>query len=98
MNTYKQASEIIERNQSAIVIFTRGEHFSFDADGNGSTGKWVVAPEHVDEVDKVIIYLRRDDETVNRIYLGNYAGVRPSEPLGAIEEMARVLKPECFRR
>lgn len=79
MTTYTIAQEVIGKNQSAIVIFTRGEHFSFDAAGNGSTGKWVVDPEIVEEVEKVIIYLRRTNELVNRIYLGNYAGLRHSD-------------------
>lgn len=79
MKTYKIANEVISNNQSAIVIFTHGEHFSYDAAGNGSTGKWVVDPETVEEVDKVIIYLRRESESINRIFLGNYAGSRASD-------------------
>ena len=75
---YKQASDVIEKNQSAVVIFTRGEHFVLDSAGNGSSGKWVLDPETVKEVDKVIIYLRRDYENVNRIFLGNFAGLRAS--------------------
>jgi len=56
-----------------------GEHFVFDALGNGSTGKWVVDPENVEAIDKVIIYLRRNDEALNRIFLGNYAGLRRAD-------------------
>jgi len=78
MTIYQTAQEVIGQNQSAVVIFTRGEHFSFDALGNGSTGKWVLDPETVEEVEKVIIYLRRENETTNRIFLGNYAGLRPA--------------------
>jgi hypothetical protein len=79
LTTYNRANEVIEKNQEAIVIFTHGEHFSYDEAGNGLTGKWVVDPDAVENVDKVIVYLRRDDETVNRIFLGNYAGVRKSD-------------------
>lgn len=79
MTTYKQASEVLEKNQEAVVLFTNGDHFSYDSAGNGSTGKWVVNPNVVEDVDKVIIYLRRDDEAVNRIFLGNYAGVQKSD-------------------
>jgi hypothetical protein len=32
----------------------------------------------VDEVDKVIIYLRRENEMANRIFLGNNEGIRKS--------------------
>jgi hypothetical protein len=79
MATYKTAREVINPNQSAVVVFTHGEHLSFDALGNGSTGNWVVDPENVEDVDKVIIYLRRGDEMVNRIFLGNYAGLRKAD-------------------
>jgi hypothetical protein len=33
----------------------------------------------VETVDQVIVYLRRDDEKVNRIFLGNYAGIQKSD-------------------
>ncbi|MCG2787230.1 MAG: HNH endonuclease [Anaerolineae bacterium] len=79
MTTYKTAQEVIGKNQSAVVIFTHGEHFISDPAGNGSTGKWVIDPGTVEEVDKVIIYLRRENETVNRIFLGNYSGLRSSD-------------------
>lgn len=79
MTTFKHASEVIKKNQEAIVLFTHGEHFSYDSVGNGLTGKWVVDPDVVENVDKVIVYLRQNDETVNKIFLGNYAGIRKSD-------------------
>ena len=79
MENFKTAREVIAKNQMAVIVFTHGEHFSYDAAGNGSTGKWVVDPETVDEVDKVIIYMRENNETVNRVFLGNYAGTRPCD-------------------
>ncbi len=75
----KQASEVLQPDQSAIVLFTHGENFSFDVSGKGSTGKWVLDPETVEKVDKVIIYVRRDYENVNRIFLGNFTDIRPSD-------------------
>jgi hypothetical protein len=78
MSKFKQVSEVIGPNQSAIVVFTHGEHFSYDVGGNGSTGKWVLDPEVVKEIDKVVIYLRRDYENVNRIFVGNFAALRTS--------------------
>jgi hypothetical protein len=79
LKTYKQAIEVIEKNQEAIVLFTHGEHFLYDLVGNGQSGKWVLDPENAENVDKVIIYLRRNDEPMNRIFLGNYAGIRKSD-------------------
>ena len=45
MTKYKQASEVLEKNQKAIVLFTHGDDVSYDSAGNGSTGKWVVNPD-----------------------------------------------------
>jgi hypothetical protein len=42
LKTYKQANEVIEKNQEAVIVFTRGQYFSYDPSGNGDTGKWVV--------------------------------------------------------
>lgn len=79
MNVFTKSNEVIKKNEKAIVIFTRGPHFTYDSLGSGTTGNWVVDPESVDEVDKVIIYLRRENELMNRIYLGNYEGMRKSD-------------------
>jgi hypothetical protein len=79
LKTYKHANEVLENNKEAIVLFTHGEHFSYDLAGNGLSGKRVLDPENVENVDKVIIYLRKEGETGNRIFLGNYAGVRKSD-------------------
>lgn len=78
MIKFKHASEVIQPNQSAIVVFTHGEHFSYDVGGKGSIGKWELDPAAVKEIDKVIIYLRRDYENMNRIFLGNFASLRTS--------------------
>jgi len=79
MKIYNQASDVISINQQAVVLFTRGEKFICDSLGNGMTGNWVVDPEMLEDVDKVIIYLRRVDDDVNRIFFGNYAGTRKSD-------------------
>ena len=76
---FESAKDVIQENQMAVAVFTRGVHFHVDALGNGFTAKWVVDPEWLEEVDKVIVYLRRDDEDVNRVFLGNYAGSRRSD-------------------
>jgi hypothetical protein len=78
MAKFKQASEVIQPNQKAVVVFSHGEHFSYDVGGKGTIGKWVLDPDTIKGIDKVIIYLRWDYENVNRVFLGNYAGIRPS--------------------
>ena len=85
MTIYKHASEVIEKNQGAIIVFTAGEKFFYDPSGNGYTGNWVIDPEMAEEVDKVIVYLRKKDETVNRICLGNFAGTQRSNEPGRHE-------------
>ena len=78
MLTYTKANEVIPKNEQAVLVFTRDDKFHYDSLGNGTTGNWKIDCEELDEVKNVIIYLRRPKETVNRIFLGDYAGWRHS--------------------
>lgn len=79
MPIFNTALEVISENQTAIVLFTHGDQFTFDNSGRGSTGKWVLDPEMLDDIQKVIIYLRRSYESINRIYLGDFTSCRQSD-------------------
>lgn len=74
----EKAQELVTSNELAIVIFTKGDHFSYDAIGNGETGNWVIKTQELENVDKVIIYQRDEIAQQNRIFLGNYSGCRKS--------------------
>lgn len=76
---YKKACDVIAKDQKAIIVFTRGEKFEYDPLGNGTTGNWIVNPERLENIDKIIIYMRKGDETVNRIFLGDYTGTQKTE-------------------
>ncbi len=79
MPTIRKASDWVKKNETAVAVFTRGPHLSYDPiSGNGESGNWVVNPEKLETVDRVIIYLRRNDVPENRILLGNYSGYRSS--------------------
>ena len=73
-----KAEDIIQEGEVAVVIFTHGIHFEYDAAWNGQTGKWVISPERLEEVDKVIVYLRPEGQSENRIFMGNYSGYKKS--------------------
>lgn len=73
-----KANDLLKKLELAVVVFTHGLHFYFDKSGNGETGNWVVDPEMVDEVDKVIVYLRDDQNRLNKIFIGNYSGIKHS--------------------
>lgn len=72
------ARELVKSNELAVIVFTKGNLFSYDALGNGETGNWVVSKEILDQVNKVIVYMRDQNSGVNRIFLGTYAGYRQS--------------------
>lgn len=77
------AKDFINPNETAVVFFTRGLHFSFDPNGNGQIGNWVIAIDTVEEIaDKVIVYVKDDQNGKNRIFVGNYSGVKPSPEKG----------------
>lgn len=71
-----KARDLVDQNESAIVIFTDGTHLHLNADGTGTTGYWVINPGRT--VDKVIIYHRRQSSDANDVYIGNYSDVAAS--------------------
>ncbi len=79
MVQFNHVAEVIAPNETAVALFTHGLFFSSDANGAGFTGKWVVDPERLEDVDKVIVYLRLDGDTVNPIFVGTYAGYELSD-------------------
>jgi hypothetical protein len=79
MIEFFQAKEVLEKNQEAVIVFTHGKHFYHDAGGNGYTGNWVLDRATLEEVGKVIVYFREEGEIINRIFLGDYVGVRKSD-------------------
>lgn len=71
------AKDLLAPSQSAIVFFTHGLDFHIDTTtGDGETGSWILSPEVVKKVDKVIVYLRDDVEKINHIYFGDFHSLR----------------------
>jgi flavin-dependent dehydrogenase len=64
----KYARELLKKNESAVVIFTRGEKFYFDKSGSGYSGNWIIRRDHF---DRVIIYCRAKERSAGaEIYIG----------------------------
>jgi hypothetical protein len=73
MQVIQKAVELVTKNETAIALFTHGEFFHVDAaSGNGWSGNWVLSPDNLEMVDRVIIYLRGPQDTTNRIFYGTY--------------------------
>lgn len=73
------AKDLLAPGQSAIVFFTHGIDFHFDDLGEGETGSWILNPELVKKVDRVIVYLRDDTQKTNHVYLGDFHSLRKGE-------------------
>jgi hypothetical protein len=69
------ARELLTSQELAVVVFTHGLHFCIHSNGSGDTGNWAIDPQSLDQVDKVIIYLRDERRGTNRLFMGNYAGL-----------------------
>jgi 6-phosphogluconolactonase (cycloisomerase 2 family) len=67
-----EAQSLLQENETAIAVFTKGSKLQLHADNTGTTGDWVVGGDL--DVDKVIIYHRRDSDT-NEVYLADFDGV-----------------------
>ncbi len=46
-----------------MVVFTRGEKLGYDDGGYGGTGNWKTDPHKLDQVEKVIIYLKEKGQS-----------------------------------
>ncbi len=77
-----KAEELVPHGQKAIVFFTRGAHFRYDAKGSGSSGYWVAGEDSLADVDVVIIYLRREHTGANQVFRGQYTGWQASPRAG----------------
>lgn len=78
MKKFSSVKDVHRTGQKAVVVFTRGEKLGFDDDGYGGTGNWKTNLTRLEQVDKVIIYLRVKGQSGGRIYLGNYVSYAPS--------------------
>lgn len=78
MNNYSTAKDVVPQGQRAVVVFTRGGKLGFDDGGYGGTGDWKINLTRLEQVDKVIIYLREKGQIGGRIFMGNYVGYAPS--------------------
>jgi len=72
MKVINRAEEVLEKGQTAVVIFTRGHDTKRAGDGTGYTGYWKLNPDGR-HFDKVILYWREGNE--NKIYIADFDGV-----------------------
>ena len=75
-----RASDLINPGETAVVLFTRGDLFTFSPDRTGETGNWRLDPRR--EPDRVVIYRRGASPTSNELFVASYAGSRPSNEPG----------------
>lgn len=78
MKNFPTAKDVLPTGQKAVVVFTRGEKLGFDDGGYGGTGNWKTNLTRLEQVDKVIIYLREKGQSGGRIFMGKYVGYAPS--------------------
>ena len=78
MKNFSTAKDVLTTGQKAVVVFTRGEKLGFDDGGYGGTGNWKTNLIRLEQVDKVIIYLREKGQSGGRIFMGNYVAYAPS--------------------
>ena len=82
MKIFNTIQDVVPPSQKAVVVFTRGEKLGFDDQGYGGTGDWKANLEKLEQVEKVIIYLREEGQSGGKILMGNYVGYNPSPQEG----------------
>lgn len=79
------ASELLAPGETALFVFTRGQHFAVESNGAGHTGNWVINPER--PVDWIVVFKDGGGAGADaELWRGRPAGVR-----GPIEEKRYVL-------
>jgi hypothetical protein len=78
MKNFPTAKDVLPHGEKAVVVFTRGEKLGFDDEGYGGTGNWKTTLAKLEQVEKVIIYLREKGQSGGRIFVGNYISHAPS--------------------
>jgi hypothetical protein len=68
-----KARDLVNAGEKTVAIFTHGTWFEHSPDGTGSTGKWVIDPNH--PLDRAIIYHRDDKAQTNTVYTADIVGV-----------------------
>ncbi|MCC7449764.1 MAG: HNH endonuclease, partial [Anaerolineae bacterium] len=69
-----KAKDLLQDNETAIVIFTDGTHLEINLkNGSGQTGNWVISPKG--QFDKVIIYHRNQETKINDVYLAIFISI-----------------------
>ena len=65
------ALDLLQPGESAVVLFTRGQHLTLNPDGSGLSGNWRMGTYR--NPDKVILYWRHPEAWPQAdIYIGNY--------------------------
>lgn len=73
-----KAKELLKTGETALVIFTDGRNLQINKGGaRSASGVWRVDKNL--SVDRVIVYLRNKSKNLNEIYIGDFAGLSPSQ-------------------
>ncbi|HZT76415.1 MAG TPA: hypothetical protein VFA27_07145 [Vicinamibacterales bacterium] len=63
-----RAREVLTPGETAVALFTRGDHFALKADGTAVTGNWKLNPKR--RFDKVVIYKQDSRGNLHQIFIG----------------------------
>jgi len=75
MPTFNTAQELLQPGQTGMFVHTDGRHFTYNADGSGSTGFWVINPSR--QVDRVVVVLDefRRGKRIVELFTARHDGV-----------------------
>ncbi|WP_110520478.1 HNH endonuclease [Herpetosiphon llansteffanensis] len=65
------ARDFVQPGKRLLALFTNGHLLTFNNDGTGSSGNWIMDDHRINTIDQVLIYLR-DDSNINKLYTATY--------------------------
>ena len=74
MTEIERAIDLVPEGETAIVLLTRGELFTRNADGTGTTGNWKFNPNNGRQISRVIVCYEYNDRRSIDVLIADYVG------------------------
>ena len=75
MRMFDSANELLQPGETGLFVHTDGRHLTLNADGSGSTGRWVINPSR--RVDRVVVVreAQRGGRRFMELFVARHDGV-----------------------
>ena len=91
MDRIDRASGLISAGEMAVVIMTDGHLFIQNTDNTGESGNWRINKNRTQRLNKVIIFIQKNNSDVREIFIADYLGIHSPMPSDQYKTIGRVV-------